>query len=159
MDINKLMAVMNGVQEDHAQVLEKLQALREALASLAEPDRSPQSVLRWLHEVNTSFGKRFAEHAAEEEKTLFPFLTENLPDEPNLVASLRQEHVQIRKKFADFASCMDVGEEVDGPPRAILLDVLSFGWELLDLLDRHASSVTRAVQQCFSRFVRSVPGM
>lgn len=159
MEISKLMAVMNTVEEDHRQVLDTLKELRESLETLSGTD-SPCTVLKRLHEVNAGFAARFARHASDEERTLFPFLAENLPEETELVNELEREHQEIITKFGEFQNCLDVGDELeDKVPHAILLDVLAFGWELLDLMDRHAHHETSAVQRCFSKFVQSVPGM
>lgn len=152
MEIGKLMAVMDTVEEDHRQVAARMQALKEALISLSQTN-NPRSVLRQVHEANAGFAKRFAHHAREEESTLFPFLIENLPDEPDLVNALQKEHEEIIAKFEDFDNCVEMGEELDEVlPRTILLDVLAFGWELLDQMDLHAHHETSAVQRCLSRF-------
>lgn len=160
MEISELMAVMNTVEEDHRQVLENLQALKETLRSLTGTERSPCPVLVRLNEETNRFTKRFAEHTREEEKTLFPFLAEHLPDEPNLVGGLRQQHDAISRKREEFRDCLAMAQELgDGLSRAVLLDVLASGWELLDLLDEHAREETKAVQKCFSRYLQTVPGM
>lgn len=160
MEITELMAVMKAVEEDHRQVLDKLQALQAALGCLTGTEKSPWPILTRLGEVNTLLARRSAEHAAEEERTLFPFLVQNLPDEPHLVEDLRHEQDEINHKREEFGDSLVMAQQLgSGISRAILLDVIASGWELLDLLDRHAHAETAAVQKCFSRFLQTIPGM
>jgi hemerythrin-like domain-containing protein len=156
MDISELMEVMNTVEEDHRQVLEKLQALQEGLGGLTGTARSRQLALLRLSEVNDLLANRFAEHALEEETALFPFLARNLPDEPDLVDSLRQEHEEIAGKREEFGDCLAMAQELG---HGLTREIIASGWELLDLLDRHAQRETQAVQKCFARYLQTVPGM
>jgi hypothetical protein len=111
---------------------------------------SPCPVLMRLQEANNRFAGRFAEHAAEEDQSLFPFLAENLPDEPDLVGDLRQEHEEITHKREEFRDCLAMAQELGNAlSRAILLDVFASGWELFDFLDRHARNETTASKMLF----------
>ncbi len=148
-------AALNTVEEDHRLVLEKMRALREAISWLiSSGGPGPRRALGRLREVHDYFATHFAAHLLEEETTLFPYLRKYLPDGPDLVAGLQAEHTEIRRKREEFGDCLDVAAELgDDLPRAVVNDLLSFGWELWDMLDHHAHAETYAVQRCLDRLL------
>lgn len=155
MNASPSVAALNTVEEDHRLVLEKMRALREAISWLISPGTpGRRRALDRLREVHDYFATHFAAHLLEEETTLFPYLRRNLPDGADLVARLQAEHAEIRRKREEFGDCLDVVAELgDEPPRAVVNDLLCFGWELWDLLDHHAHAETYAIQRCLERLL------
>jgi len=152
----ELLAALNTVEQDHHFVLSKIQALKDAIACLLRPgDVDPNQVLPRLKEINDFLETNFTAHMLEEETTLFPLLEQFKPEGAELAARLRLEHEEIRRKRENFADCLAVAFDVeDSLPRAVLRDVLIDGWELWDLLDKHAYVETKAVQECLTRYFR-----
>jgi iron-sulfur cluster repair protein YtfE (RIC family) len=159
MNASKLMAALNTVEQDHQFVLDKIQALKDGVACLLRPgEEDPHQVLRRLRESNDYLGTNFTAHMLEEEATLFPLLEEFKPAGAELVGRLRLEHEEIRGKLKDFANCLAVAFEVeDALPRAVLRDVLIDGWELWDLLDKHAHVETQAIKEYLTRYFVAEP--
>ena len=68
---------------------------------------------------------------------------------------LRREHAEIRRKREELDNCLALaGELEDGLPKRVLRDLLTYGWELWELLDNHAHTETQAVHQCITQSVR-----
>jgi hypothetical protein len=155
----ELKTALDTVEQDHRLVLDKVQALKEAVYRLLEPGAVPRRFLDRLREINEYFATHFAAHLEEEEATLFPFLERHTPDGPGLVGRLRLEHEEIRRKREDFGNCVDVALQLeDGLPGAVRRDLLTLGWDLWELLDKHAHVETRAVQECVGRYFRDEAG-
>jgi hypothetical protein len=147
------LAALSTVEEDHRLLLEKVRALHEAVSCLLERGESAArralSRLRGLHEY---FATHLASHVADEEAALFPYLERHSPGGPELVARLRREHDAITRRHEEFGNSLAVaGELEDGLPRAVLRDLLAYGWELWEVLDSHAGLETRAVHRCLTR--------
>ncbi len=159
MEIDQLIAVMGAVEQDHRLVLKKVKALKEALGCLSGIEKEPTPVLEKLQELKRFLENRFGRPTKKEE-VLFSFLKQNLAEKPDVVESLRHEYGEINRKREEFGDCLDLAQGLgNGLTRAVLLDVLAFGFELWDLLDLHVYHETKAVQECFSRFLQAVPGM
>ena len=152
-------AALKTVEEDHRLVLEKMRALREAISWLISPGSpGPRRALERLREAHAYFATHFAAHLLEEERTLFPYLRKRLSDGADLVARLQAEHAEIRRKREEFGNCLDVATDLgDDLPRAVVNDLLCFGWELWDILDHHAHAETYAVQRCLARALPADP--
>ncbi len=146
----ELMATLNTVEQDHQMVLVKMQALKETVSCLLDPGPADlRRALARLRALNDYFGTQFTTHMDEEETTLFPFLAPQRPGATELVERLRREHKEIRRKLVEFANCLQVATEVgDGITRMVLWDLMGYGWELWQLLDRHAHDETQAVHEC-----------
>jgi hemerythrin-like domain-containing protein len=147
------LAALNTVEQDHQLVLDKMRALKETVSCLLEPgDTGPRRALDRLRDLNEYFATHFAAHLEEEEATLFPFLERCNPAGPELVARLRREHGEIRRKREEFGNCLEVASELeDDLPRQVLRDLLDYGWDLWEFLDHHAHLETQAVHQCIGR--------
>src|SRR5262245_28977529 len=132
-------AALNTVEQDHRILLDQIQALREAVTCLLDPDVDPTRGVDRLREINAYLATQLEAHMEEEESTLFPLLEQEKPEGEALAARLRQEHAEIRRRRAEFEGCLDVGRELEGgPPRMLLLDLVIYGWELWEFLDCHA---------------------
>jgi hypothetical protein len=151
-------AALNTVEQDHRLVLDKMQALKEAVSGLLDPGRgaSRRAVGR-LCELYRFFLTQFITHIDEEEVTLFPLLAQNDPEGPEVAAQLRQEHVAIRRRLDDFGNCLEIAAGLDDPPRAVLRDLFSYGWDFWEKLAEHAHDETRAVRRCVARSFSEVP--
>jgi len=150
-NLDQFMAALKVVEDDHQLVLEKVQALRNALCCLSEAgEQQPHQAIAILKDLSAFFGARFAKHMEEEEKNLFPFLEQTVPEGGSLVARLRLDHTAILNKRQEFADCLEIAAELmdDGLSRAVLLDLVAFGLELWELLDAHAHAETQAIRQC-----------
>jgi hemerythrin-like domain-containing protein len=156
MSATELTAVLSTVEQDHRLVLEKMQALKDAVNGLLESGEVPlHRTLGRLRESNEYFATQFEAHLEAEERTLFPFLERQQSDGPALVARLRRDHAEIRRLRQEFDNCLAVALETEGAaPRMVLRDLLAFGWELWELLDDHAHVETRAVHQGADRHLR-----
>jgi hypothetical protein len=159
MEITQLMSAMNWIEDDHQLVVDKLRALQQALGCLREPGSDAARFLRRLQTFNQAIAARFSAHVAQQEVHVLPYLQNNLPDEPGLVATLREEHEKIKSKLGEWDSCLKVALQLESVPHAVLLDILAYGWEVWELLDRHAHRETTALGRCFGRFLQAVPGM
>lgn len=90
----------------------------------------------------------------EEETGLFPFLERYRPGGADLVARLRQEHAQIRRMRAEFSNCLALALDLDDElPRMVIRDLLTYGWDLWEVVDQHAHAETQAVHQCVTASV------
>jgi hypothetical protein len=147
-----IVAALNTVEQDHELVLEKVRLLKEAVTGLCQGvDAELPAILQRLRESDDFFATRFAAHLHEEDETLFPLL-EQQPDGQPLVARLRADHDRILEKREAFGNCLTIAADLDNVlPRAVLRDVISCGWDLLDMLDKHAHLETQAVRQCLAR--------
>src|SRR5579872_4400227 len=103
MSAGEFMAALNTVEQDHQLVLDKVQTLKEAVSCLLAPeDPAPRQVLDRLRELNRDFSTQLACHMDEEEMTLFPLVERHAAGGPELVARLRKEHEEIRRKLQEF---------------------------------------------------------
>ena len=159
MSAAEVTAVLNTVEQDHRLVLQKMQALKEAVGCLTDPgpgDDDVRCVLGRLRQSNRFFASQFEAHLEEEERTLFPFLEREKPEGPALVAGLRDEHAEIRRLRDELGNCLEIALEVeDAPPLMVLRDVLAFGWELWEALDSHAHVETQAAHRAAARYLQS----
>jgi hypothetical protein len=152
----ELITAFNTVEQDHRLLLDKVQALREAVTCLLDPDPpNAAGVLARLQEINAYLATQFEVHMDEEETTLFPLLAHEGPEGADLAARLRQEHAEIRRRRAEFDDCLTVADGLEGgATRVVLMDLLIYGWDLWEFLDYHAHVETRAVHQCLARAFR-----
>ncbi len=152
MNAAELTAALNTVEQDHQLVLDKVQALKDTASHVLNPRAAdPHQLLDRLREFNKFFATQFASHLDEEETTLFPLLERQQPGGAELVARLRREHTDLRRKHEEFDNCLQIAFEVeDELPPMVLRDVLTYGWELWELLDTHAHDETRAFHQCLA---------
>jgi iron-sulfur cluster repair protein YtfE (RIC family) len=150
MSAAEVMAALNTVEQDHRLVLEKVQALKEAVGCLlGAGGEDPCQALGRMRESDRYFATLFESHMEEEETTLFPLLERYAAGGADLVARLRREHAEIRAKREELGNCLAVAADLeDRPPRAVLRDVLTYGWELWELLDNHAHLETRSIHHC-----------
>ena len=156
MSAAELMAALNTVEQDHRLVLDKIQALKETVCRLLDPEMNAGQVLDQLREIHAYLATQFEMHMEEEESTLFPLLEQEKPEGADLVARLRQEHAEIRRRREEFVNCLWVAGDLEGgPPPMVLWDLLQYGWDLWEFLDNHAHVETRAVHQCVNRSVRA----
>jgi hemerythrin-like domain-containing protein len=153
MNANPFLAALDTVEQDHRLVLDKMQALKDAVGCLLDPrDTNPRRVLERLQDLNDYFATQFASHLEEEETTLFPLLEQQEAGGPELVAHLRAEHGEILSKREELENCLEVASGLEERlPRAVVRDLLGYGWELWELLDHHAHAETRAVHRCLAR--------
>jgi hemerythrin-like domain-containing protein len=149
MNAADLLPALNTVEQDHRLVLDNVRALKEAASYLLDPGGiDPRQALDRLHKLHRYFTTQFTAHAEEEETTLFPLLAQHQPEGPELVARLRREHVEIRRRCEELGNCLGVADELEGEfPRRVLRDLLAYGWDLWELLDDHARTETRAVHR------------
>jgi hemerythrin-like domain-containing protein len=149
-------AALDTVEQDHRLVLEKAQALKEAVIQMLDPaEGASRAVLGRLREMDDYFATQFESHMAEEEVTLFPILEAGRPAGPDTVARLRKEHAEIRRKREEFDGSLSVAEQLeDDVPRRVVRDLISYGWELWEALDNHAQAETRAVHQCIAASIQ-----
>jgi iron-sulfur cluster repair protein YtfE (RIC family) len=153
MNATAFMAALNTVEQDHRVVLDNIQTLKDAVSRLlGAGDTDPTRILDQLREITTYFATQFEAHMEEEETTLFPVLDQHKPEGPDLVARLRQEHADIRRKREEFENCLQVADGLEGgAPKMVLVDLLAYGWDLWEFLDNHAHAETRAVHECLAR--------
>jgi len=153
MNANPFQAALDTVEQDHLLVLNKMQALKDIVGCVLNlEDTNSYRVLKRLQDLNDYFVTHFASHMEEEERTLFPLLEQQEAGGPELVAHLRAEHGEILRKREELGNCLAVASGLeDHLPRAVLRDLLCYGWELWELLDHHAHAETRAVHRCLAR--------
>jgi hypothetical protein len=146
MNAAELLAALSTVEKDHEMVLKKVRELKNAVSRLLDPDKADvPAVIAQLRDLNEYFALEFSEHSAEEETTLFPLLERHAPDGPALVARLRKDHREICLRREEFANCLTVALEVeDELPRMVVRDLLTDGWALWEMLDKHAHDETQA---------------
>lgn len=154
-----LMTALNTVEQDHRLVLDNVETLKETVSALLEPEGGGQRALGKLQELNAYFATQFEAHLEEEETTLFPLLEQQQPDGPGLVARLRREHEEFRSKRKEFENCLGLAVELEeGLTRMVLTDLLTYGLDLWELLDKHAHAESQAVHQCVARCLRDSQG-
>jgi iron-sulfur cluster repair protein YtfE (RIC family) len=160
MNAAELLSALHTVEKDHELVLEKMQALKEAIQfQLGSGETGPRKAVRRLREMDDHFTTQFAAHMDEEETALFPLLARQADDGPALVARLQAEHADIQRRCEELGKCLDVADQLkDAVPHMVLLDLLGYGWELWEALDHHAHLETRAVHQCLARLTRGQSG-
>jgi iron-sulfur cluster repair protein YtfE (RIC family) len=153
MNFAELMAAMNTVEEDHRLVLDRVQALKEAVSCLHDPRNVDcKRVLAKLRDLNTFFATQFVRHLEEEETTLFPFLERRNAENANLVGRLRLDHQEIRRRREEFSNCLDLAIELEnGLTTMVLRDLCLYGFELWEILNNHAHAETQAVRECVAR--------
>jgi len=153
MNAAELMAALNTVEQDHRLVLDKVQALKEAVSCLLEPSITDmRCTLRRFWEINEFLSTQFTSHMEEEETSLFPFLEQYTPEGRDLVGRLRLEHEEIRRMREEFGNCLHVASELEPDlPKAVLRDLLADGWALWEIMDNHAHAETQGVRQCIAR--------
>jgi iron-sulfur cluster repair protein YtfE (RIC family) len=145
-------AALTTVEQDHQMVLDNVQALKESVCFLMDPeDRDLRRVLARLRESDDFFATLFLAHMDEEEATLFPLLEQDGAAGAELVARLRSEHDEIRRKREEFGTCLEVTAGLNNLPRQVLRDLMVYGWDLWEMLDHHAHLETRALQQCVAQ--------
>jgi hypothetical protein len=149
MNAADLLPALNTVEQDHRLVFDKIRALKETAGYLLDPGGTgPRQVFDRLRELHDYFTTQFTVHLEEEETTLFPLLERHQPGGPELVARLRREHAEIRRRCEELGNCLGVADELEGEfPRRVLRDLLAYGWDLWELLDDHARTETRAVHR------------
>jgi len=152
---SEFLSALTIVEQDHQLVLDKMQALKEAVGRLVEPAGADlQGALRRLRQLHTYFGTRFDSHLEEEEAGLFPLLEEGMLEGPELVTRLRQEHDEIRRRCEEFGNSLQVAADLgDDPPTMVLWDLVVYGWDFWEVLDDHAHAETRALHQCLARML------
>jgi iron-sulfur cluster repair protein YtfE (RIC family) len=151
-----IMAALNTVEQDHRLMLDQVQALKETVCRLVEPEVDTAQVLRQLREIGAYLATELETHMEEEETTLFPLLEWQGAEGSETAAGLRREHDEIRRRRAEFDRCLSVATDLeDGPPRMVLWDLVEYGWDLWEYLDRHAHTETQAVRRCATRFARA----
>ena len=149
MNAADLLPALNTVEQDHRLVLDKMRALKETASYLLGPGGAdPRQILDRLRGLHDFFTTQFTAHMQEEETTLFPLLEQHQPGGPELVARLRREHGEIRRRCEELGNCLEVADELEGEfPRMVLRDLFVYGWDLWELLDDHARTETRAVHR------------
>jgi hemerythrin-like domain-containing protein len=149
MNAADLLPALNTVEQDHRLVLDKMRALKETATYLFAPEGiDSRQVLDRLHKLHAYFTTQFTAHLEEEETTLFPLLAQHQPEGPELVARLRREHAEIRRLCDELGKCLGVADDLEGElPSSVLRDLLTYGWELWELLDEHARTETRALHR------------
>ena len=153
MQIADFVAALNTLEQDHQLLLDRVQALKEMVACLADPEHiDPPRVFGRLQDLDKYFVTQLATHMDEEEKTLFPLLEQFPPEGAALAQRLRQEHDQLRRAVADFDSGVGVALDLqDRPPAVLLRDLLIQASELWELLDRHARAESQGLHECLKR--------
>jgi hemerythrin-like domain-containing protein len=149
MNATDLLPAMNTIEQDHCLVLDKMRALKETASYfLGLGGTTPRQVIDRLRSLHDYFATQFTAHMAEEESTLFPLLEQHHPEGPELVARLRREHGEIRRRCEELGKCLEVADDLeDECPRMVLRDLLAYGWDLWELLDDHARTETRAIHR------------
>jgi len=151
MNAVEIMAALSTVEQDHQLVLDRMQALRLAVSGLLEPNTPVGRTLDQLRELNSYFVTQLTTHLEEEEVTLFPLLERHGPEGPELVTRLRVEHTEIRRQLEEFGNCLEIALQLEDTPRAVLRDLLAYGWDFLESLDNHAHVETQGVHLCLPR--------
>jgi iron-sulfur cluster repair protein YtfE (RIC family) len=149
MNTADLLPALNTVEQDHRLVLDKMRDLKETAGYLLDPKGiEPRQILERLHKLHHYFNTQFTAHLEEEETTLFPLLAQHPPEGSELVARLRREHAEIRRRCEELGNCLGVADELNGelPPMA-LRDLVTYGWELWELLDDHARTETHVLHR------------
>jgi iron-sulfur cluster repair protein YtfE (RIC family) len=154
MDATQLKAAVNIVEQDHQLVLENLRALKDTVYCLMEPAKtSSGEVVTRLDEFNKFFTSQFEDHLKEEETTLFPLLEKDGSGGAEVVARLRKDHDDIRRKRSEFESCLKIAaaSQEENIPPSILRDLLRYGLDFWEQLDTHAHFESRELHRCISQ--------
>jgi hemerythrin-like domain-containing protein len=153
MNAAQFQAALNTVEQDHQAVLDNVQSLKETVCLLLDPDSKDSArVLDRLREIQAYLATQFEAHMEEEETTLFPLLERYKPEGTQLVARLRREHDEIRRKRQELADCLEVAQGLEGgTPHMVILDVLGYGWDLWERLDTHAHAESGALHECLTQ--------
>ena len=159
MNATDLLPALNTVEQDHRLVLDKMRALKETACYLLDPGGTEsRQVLQRLHQLHDYFTTRFTAHMEEEEATLFPLLEQHPPGGPEVVARLRREHAEIRRRCQELGNCLEVADGLEDEfPRMVLRDLFTYGWDLWELLDDHARTETRAVHRYLAQTFDDTP--
>ena len=81
MHIADFVAALNTLEQDHQLLLDRMQALKEMVGCLAEPESiDPPRVFGRLRELDKYFITQLTTHMDEEETTLFPLLEQFPPE-------------------------------------------------------------------------------
>jgi hypothetical protein len=152
MNTAEFMAALNTVEQDHLLVLDKIQALKETVSFMEEAGGgATRRGLASLRALNGYFAAQFASHIAEEETTLFPVLEKYLPGGRARVARFRLDHEEILRKREELGNCVAFATELEeGLSKMVVRDLVAYGWELWDLLDKHAHEDTQAIHECIA---------
>jgi hemerythrin-like domain-containing protein len=155
----EFLAALNTVEQDHQLVMDKVQGLRETVSCLLDPARVDcRAVIDRLREFNNVFATQLEMHMEEEETTLFPLLEKHSPEGAEVVARLRAEHAEIRRRRQEFDNCLEIAIGLeDSVPSPVLRDLLVYGWDLWDFLDNHAHMETRSLHLCLTRSLEVNP--
>src|SRR5262245_34784630 len=156
MDATAFARALETVEQDHQLLVDRVQALRQLVVTLMTPEEiyAPR-VFGRLRELDNYFTTQFLTHLDEEEQTLFPLLEQFPPEGSALTEQLRQEHQELRRKLADFDSCLTIAIELqDRPPQAVVEDLLVYTWDLWELLDDHARAETQGIHECLDRALK-----
>jgi hemerythrin-like domain-containing protein len=150
LDLTKVMAALNTIEQDHRLVLDRMQALKETVSCLIYRNSEDiRQLLFKLRDINKYFSTEFICHSDEEEETLFLLLEQANPQGTELAACLRAEHDAIRRRCEEFDNSLQVALDLeDGINKTVLRDVFIYGWRLWELLDDHARVETQAIHQC-----------
>jgi hemerythrin-like domain-containing protein len=154
MNTDQLKAAVNTVEQDHQLVLENLQALKDTVYCLMEPaNTSSSEVVARLNDFNNFFATQFESHLEEEETTLFPLLENEASGGAEVVARLRKDHDDIRRKRGEFASCLEIAADSQEESLApsILRELLRYGLAFWEQLDTHAHFESRELHRCISQ--------
>ena len=149
------------LEQDHELVLDRVQALREMVLVLMDPDNldAPRVFAR-LRELDNYFSTQLVTHMEEEETTLFPLLESFPPEGPALSNRLGHEHDELRRKLEEFSSCLTIALELqDRPPTTVIEDLLVYTWDLWELLDQHAYEETHGLNECLKRAMKAGKAM
>ncbi len=154
MNTAQLKAAVNTVEQDHQLVLEKLQALKDTVYCLMEPAKTTSGdVVSRLDEFSKYFATKFEGHLEEEEATLFPLLEKDAGEGAEVVARLRKDHDDIRRKRGEFESCLEIAaSQEENMAPSILRDLLRYGLDFWEQLDRHAHFESRELHRCIRRW-------
>jgi hypothetical protein len=114
MNAAELTAALNTVEQDHRLVLDKIQALKDAVCRLLEPEVDVAQVIDQHREIHAYLATQFEAHMEEEETTLFPLLERQGSEDSGLVVRLRQQHAEIRRRREEFGNCLRVAGDLEG---------------------------------------------
>ena len=155
MNAAEIRAALNTVEQDHQLVLEKMKGLKDAVSCLLEAGADYHGALARLRDLNRYFATAFETHMQEEEVHLFPLLEKDGSEGAAVVKRLQDDHAEIRRRLEEFDKCLDVASQTeDRPQKMVMRDLLTFGWELWEILNDHARLETQTVRQCLLRFWR-----
>jgi hemerythrin-like domain-containing protein len=154
----QLKAAVDTVEQDHELLVQKLKALKDTIYCLLEPAKTTSSqMVDELVEFNKYFAIKFEVHLEEEETTLFPLLEKYTSTGAEVVARLRQQHNDIRRKRQEFEDCLETaaGLKEDNIAPSILQKLLHYGLDFWGQLDAHAHTEGSELHQCISGMLAS----